>query len=136
MRGEVSPADQSLRDLRLGAEYGRAQALQQLGRFDDVMHACAGIRREFGADRRVTALTAMLETGGYRGLGQHKKAVRGAARQGPGAGPAPAVGEAAAVMDTVLARYGQDTDPVLIEMSARARSNKIALGQIGTAAAP
>jgi tetratricopeptide (TPR) repeat protein len=72
----TTSADRSLRDLRLGAEYGRVQALQQLGRFEDVMHACAGISREFGDDRGVTALTAMLETEGYRGLGQHKKAVR------------------------------------------------------------
>jgi hypothetical protein len=35
------------------------------------------------------------------------------------------------VMDTIVARYGEDADPVLKEMSARARSNKIvALGQI------
>jgi tetratricopeptide (TPR) repeat protein len=185
------------------------QALQQLGRFEDVVHACAGIRREFGDDQGVTALTAMLETEGYRGLGQHKKAVKASDKAvtawdklarpaGPDAeiavGPwvaavlrlkalsldtlsrasqaqsaweeidrryadDPALpvrqqaaqalldngralaqrkrwDEAAAVMDTVLARYDQDPDPVLIEMSARARSNKIALGQAGTGTAP
>ncbi|HUA30417.1 MAG TPA: hypothetical protein VMC03_16160 [Streptosporangiaceae bacterium] len=37
--------------------------------------------------------------------------------------------DAAGVMDTILARYGDDPGPVLQQMSARARSNKAALGR-------
>lgn len=39
------------------------------------MHACGDIRQEFRNDRAVQVMTTAFEVTGYRGLGQHKKAL-------------------------------------------------------------
>lgn len=181
------PADRSLRDVALQAGYGKIGLLLQLGRFEDAVHACHDFRQGFRDDRAVRVAATALEIDGYRGLGQHKKAVQACdqvlrlARSGrdeasrrwvavalrlkalslwalrPGdralavwaemdrrfgddpdlivrrevcqalldkgweLGQSGRFDEVAAAMDTIVARYGGDADPVLQERTARAR---------------
>lgn len=179
--------DRSLHDVALNAWSGQAGLLVQSGRFADAVRAGHDLRREFRADRELRIAATVLEIDGYRGLGQHKKAVQACAKvlalAGPGRdaasrywmalalrlkarslwalhpgdkamavwqemdqrfGADPDLGvrreaaqalldkgwelsqcgrfdDVAAAMDTIVARYGGDADPVLKEKSARAQ---------------
>jgi tetratricopeptide (TPR) repeat protein len=68
--------DRSLRDIALNAAYSKVGLLLQLGRFKDAVKASDDIRQKFRNDRAVHVRTTMFAVDGYRGLGQHKKALK------------------------------------------------------------
>ena len=68
--------DRSFRDIGLNARCSKVGLLLQLGRCEDAVHACADIRRGFRNDRAVQVTTTIFEVDGYRGRGQHKKALK------------------------------------------------------------
>ena len=70
------PKDRSLRDVALNAGYSEVGLLLQLGRFDDAMHTCDDIRQWFRNDRTVQVTITVFEVDGYRGLDEHKKALK------------------------------------------------------------
>lgn len=68
--------DQSLREMVLRVGYSKIGLLLQLGRFKDAVHACDDVQWKFRKDRAVRVATTALEVDGYRGLGEHRKAVK------------------------------------------------------------
>ncbi len=65
-----------LRTVALNARFGKIGLLLQLSRFRDAVRACDETRREFRSERAVRVTATVLEVMGWRGLGEHKKAVK------------------------------------------------------------
>jgi tetratricopeptide (TPR) repeat protein len=145
--------DRSLRDIGLNAGYNKVRLLLQLGRFEDAVHACGDIRQGFRNDRAVQVTTTIYEVEGYRGLGQHKKALKACDEAVDLIGSDPDVksrqlvaqvlrlkaqslwtfgrwAEVPSVCEEIDRRFGGDPDPILRQEVAQALLDKgKALGQ-------
>ena len=145
--------DGSLRDIGLNVGYNKVRLFLQLGRFEDAVHACDDIRRGFRNDRAVQVTTTIFEVDGYRGLGQHKKALKACDEVVDLIGSDPDVGsrrlvahvlrlkahslwalrrgdEVPSVCEEIDRRFGGDPDPMLRQEVAQALLDKgKALGQ-------
>jgi tetratricopeptide (TPR) repeat protein len=147
--------DRSLRDVASIAGYGKVGLLLQLGRFKDAVHACDDLRQEFRNDRAVQVTTTAFEVEGYRGLGQHKKALKACDEVVDLIGSDPDAGsrrfvagilrlkaqslwalgrwdEVLSVCEEIDRRFGGDPDLILRQEVAQAMLDKgKALGQCG-----
>ena len=105
--------------LRVG--YSKIGLLLQLRQFKDAVRACDDVQWKFRKDRAVRVATTALDVDGYRGLGERREAAQALLDKGNELVRCDRWDEAAAALDTVVARYGEDADPILKDIAARAR---------------